>query len=158
MKKYLLLGTAALLAVFTGCNRSGVIDGTSSASPAGSPASAGSPGQKSSTPARIARGKEVDLQSYVVPGKTTIFDFTSEYCPPCRAIAPLLHKLHADRADVVVVEVDINRPGLQGIDFASPVARQFQLGSIPAFKIYGPNGRLQAEGDDAYQQVRNMLR
>lgn len=154
MKKFLLLGTAALLVVFTGCNRSGVIDATSTAS-AGA---AGSAARKSSTPARIAHGKEVNIQDFVVPGKTTIFDFTSEYCPPCRAIAPLLHKLHADRADVVVVEVDLNRPGVQGIDWASPLARQYQMTSIPAFKVYGPNGRLQAEGDDAYQLVRNMLR
>ena len=158
MKKYLLLGAAALLVVVTGCNRSGVIDATSTASSSGSPASAGSSSKKSSTPARIARGKEVNIQDYVVPGKTTIFDFTSEYCPPCRAIAPLLHKLHADRADIVVVEVDLNRPGVQGIDWASPVARQYQMNSIPAFKVYGPNGRLQAEGDDASQLVRNMLR
>ena len=120
--------------------------------------SGGRPEANASTPARIAHGKEVNIQDFVVPGKTTIFDFTSEYCPPCRAIAPLLHKLHADRADVVVVEVYLNRPGVLGIDWASPLARQYQMTSIPAFKVYGPNGRLQAEGDDAYQLVRNMLR
>jgi thiol-disulfide isomerase/thioredoxin len=158
MKKYLIPGIAALLVLVTGCNRSGVIDATSTASTAASPAAAGSSAHKSSTPARIAHGKEVNIQDFVVAGKTTIFDFTSEYCPPCRAIAPLLHKLHADRADVVVVEVDLNRPGVQGIDWASPLAKQYQMNSIPAFKVYGPNGRLQAEGDDAYQLVRNMLR
>ena len=134
-------------------NRSGVIDATS---PAG-PAAAGSAVHKSPAPARIGRGKEVNIQDFVVPGKTTIFDFTSEYCPPCRAIAPLLHKLHADRADVVVVEVDLNRPGVQGIDWASPLARQYQMTSIPAFKVYGPNGRLQAEGDDALLHGRVAL-
>ena len=91
-------------------------------------------------------------------GKTTIFDFTSEYCPPCRAIAPRLHKLHEERADIVVVEVDINRPGVQGIDWESPVVAQYGLHSIPAFRIYGPNGQLLAEGDEASNQVYNMVR
>lgn len=151
MKKPLLLA-AALLTVFTGCNRSGVIDGNAPASPSASSA------KKPSTPDRIAHGREVNIQDYVVPGKVTIFDFTSEYCPPCRAIAPRLHKLHADRADIVVVEVDLNRPGVQGIDWSSPVAQQYQMQSIPAFKIYGANGKLMAEGDEAYAQVYNLLK
>ena len=93
-----------------------------------------------------------------MPGKTTIFDFTSEFCPPCRAIAPRLHKLHADRADIVVVEVDLNRPGVEGIDWGSPVAKQYGLTSIPAFKVFGTNGRLQMEGDDAYSWVTSVLK
>jgi thiol-disulfide isomerase/thioredoxin len=107
---------------------------------------------------RIAHGKEVNLANFVVSGRTTIFDFTSEYCPPCRAIAPRLHKLHADRADIVVVEVDINRPGIRGIDWGSPVAKQYGLQSIPHFKVYSPSGQLQAEGDEAYGLVMGMLR
>jgi thiol-disulfide isomerase/thioredoxin len=147
MKRLLLLATAAL-AVFAGCNRSGVIDDT---------ASAGDSGTKSAAPARIAHGQRVDLQAYVVPGKTTIFDFTSEYCPPCRAIAPALHKLHASRSDIVVVEVDLNRPGIQGIDWESPVAQQYNMRSIPAFKVYGADGKLQVEGDEASSYVTSLL-
>ena len=149
MNKLLLLSAGAVLAL-TGCNRSGMIDATQAAVPANAPA-------KPSAPARISHGKSVEIQSYVAAGRTTIFDFTSEYCPPCRAIAPRLHKLHADRADIVVVEVDINRPGIRGIDWSSPVAKQYGLHSIPHFKIYAPNGQLQAEGDDAYGLVMGML-
>lgn len=149
MKKSLLLGTA-LLAVFAGCNRSGMID-------AGSSVAAGKSAGKSATPARIAHGQEVNIQDYVVAGKTTIFDFTSEYCPPCRAIAPHLRKLHAGRADIVVVEVDINRPGVHGIDWGSPVAQQYGMNSIPAFKVYGPNGQLQAEGNEARSLVSGLI-
>lgn len=144
MKRLLLC--AALLAAFTGCNRShsGVIDMTGGG--------AGSSGPKGPV-ARIAHGQSVNIQDYAVAGKTTIFDFTSEYCPPCRAIAPYLHKLHAERADIVVVEVDINRPGVRGIDWQSPVARQYGMESIPHFKVFGPNGKLQAEGDEARSLV-----
>jgi thiol-disulfide isomerase/thioredoxin len=87
----------------------------------------------------------VNLADYLVPGKTVVFDFTSEYCGPCRAYDQPLHDLHAKRADLVVVKVDINRPDVRGIDWQSPVARQFDLHSIPHFKVYGPNGQLLAE-------------
>jgi thiol-disulfide isomerase/thioredoxin len=148
MKRCLLL-TAAALAVLTGCNRSGVIDATG--------ATAGAAAAKSATPARFAHGQRVDLRDYIVPGKTTIFDFTSEYCPPCRAIAPALHKLHASRPDIVVVEIDLNRPGVQGIDWQSPVAQQYDMQSIPAFKVYGTDGRLQVEGDEARSYINSLL-
>jgi len=100
---------------------------------------------KGSEPAVVSHGAIVDLSALAVPGKTTVFDFTSEYCPPCRGYAEPLHKLHADRADIAVVKVDINRPGVKGIDWKSPVAKQFALHSIPHFKVYGPDGKLIAE-------------
>jgi thiol-disulfide isomerase/thioredoxin len=112
---------------------------------AASDAKPATPPAKGEKPLRISLGQKVDLAAYVVPGKTTIFDFTSEFCPPCRAIAPKLEKLHSNRDDIVVVAVDINRPGFKGIDFKSPVAAQYGLHSIPHFKIYGPDGKLKVE-------------
>lgn len=100
---------------------------------------------KDAKPLAIAQGREVDLKDFLVPGKYTIFDFTSEYCPPCRAYADPLLKLHQRRADVAVVKVDINRPGIHRIDWDSPAARQFGLVSIPQFKVFGPDGKLVAE-------------
>ncbi|NCO41587.1 MAG: hypothetical protein AUJ96_26525 [Armatimonadetes bacterium CG2_30_66_41] len=102
-------------------------------------------------------GQEVDLPKLLVKGKTTLVDFYSPFCPPCREIAPKLEALDAKREDLVVVKVDINRPGVQGIDWGSPAARQFKLSSIPHFTIYDPDGKLQAEGDSAYQQVSEWL-
>ncbi len=113
---------------------------------------------KGPKPIHISQGQPVNLPDYLVPGKTTIFDFYSEYCPPCRAIAPQLEKLHAARSDIAVVKVDINRPGVQGIDWKSPVARQFDLNSIPHFKIFGPDGKLKAEGDEAYELVTGWFK
>jgi thiol-disulfide isomerase/thioredoxin len=112
---------------------------------------------KGPSPAHISMGQKVDVANYLVPGKTTIVDFYSEYCPPCRAIAPKLVNLHKSRDDIAVVKVDINRPGVKGIDWESPVAQQYQLHSIPHFKIYGPDGKLQAEGDAAYDQVQKWV-
>ncbi len=112
---------------------------------------------KGAEPAHISKGQPITLADYLVPGKTTIFDFFSEYCPPCRAISPLLVKLHQSRDDIAVVKVDINRPGVKGIDWQSPVARQYQLESIPHFKVFGPDGNLKAEGDAAREMINGWL-
>ena len=48
-----------------------------------------------------------------------------------------------------MVEVDLNRPGVEGIDWESPVAQQYGMNSIPHFKVFGPDGKLQAEGKEA---------
>ncbi len=109
---------------------------------------------KGPEPLRVAQGEEIRLADYLVPGKTVIFDFTSKYCPPCRAYDEPLHLLHTRRDDLVVVKVDINRPGVQRIDWQSPVAQQFGLRSIPQFKVYGPDGKLLAE-DRISQELRD---
>ena len=112
---------------------------------------------KGAEPAHIAMGETITLAEHLVAGKTTIVDFTSEYCPPCRAYAEPLAELHAKRADVAVVKVDINRPGVKRIDWQSPVAKQFDLKSIPHFKVFGPDGRLVAEGNEARALVNRLI-
>jgi hypothetical protein len=54
--------------------------------------------------------------------------------------------------------IDINRPGFVGIDWGSPLARQYSLQSIPHLVIYGPDRRLIAEGDSAAQWMADDLR
>lgn len=112
---------------------------------------------KSPKPQRVAFGQEIALADYLVPGKTTVFDFTSKYCPPCVAIAPDLEKLHAKRDDIVVVFVDINRPETKGIDWKSPVAVQHGMRSIPHFKVYGPDGKIIAEDTPKVAKARQMV-
>jgi thioredoxin 1 len=101
----------------------------------------------------VAKGEKINLEDHLVAGKTTIVDFYSEYCGPCRELAPHLEKLVQTRSDIAVVKVDINRPGHQGIDWESPVARQFKLSGIPHLRLYGPDKQLQSEGDPALTQV-----
>ncbi len=107
---------------------------------------------------RIAFGEEIEIEDYLVEGQTVIVNFTSEYCPPCVAIAPRLTNLAEQRDDVLLVNVDINRPDVQGIDFQSPVARQFGIRGIPHFQVYGPDGEKSAEGPRARELVTNWLR
>jgi hypothetical protein len=72
-------------------------------------------------------------------------------------VAPALEKLHRTRDDIVVVKVDINRPGIRGIDWKSPVAQQYKLNSIPHFKVYGPDGKLMAEDRPPQSMARRLV-
>jgi thiol-disulfide isomerase/thioredoxin len=102
-------------------------------------------GTKGAAPAHVSQGQEIKLSDYAVPGKITVFDFTSKYCGPCQVYNEPLAKLHAQRPDIAIVKVDINRPDVKRIDWQSPVAKQYGLQSIPHFKVYGPDGKLVAE-------------
>lgn len=101
----------------------------------------------------VGHGAEVDLERLLIPGKTNIVDFFSLYCGPCVSMGAYIDKLTELREDIVLLKVDINRPGKKGIDWGSPTAKQFGLQSIPHLRVYGPDGKLQAEGDDARQWV-----
>jgi thiol-disulfide isomerase/thioredoxin len=112
---------------------------------------------KGAEPAHIARGAEVALADHLAPGLTTIFDFTSKFCGPCQVYNEPLARLHEKRPDLAVVKVDINRPDVKGIDWKSPVARQYNMQSIPHFKVYGPDGKLLAEGPAARAMVDKWI-
>jgi thiol-disulfide isomerase/thioredoxin len=112
---------------------------------------------KGAKPMHVSKGTPVTLTDYCIPGKTTVFDFYSDYCGPCVQVAPALEKLHQTRDDIVVVKVDINRPGVKGIDWRSPVAQQYGLRSIPHFKVYGPDGKLLAEDRPPQARARQMV-
>jgi thiol-disulfide isomerase/thioredoxin len=125
--------------------------------PAPSGGVAGPPDPEPAPTAPITHGEAVDIERHLVKGKTVVFDFYSDYCPPCRNVAPRLEKLDAARDDLVVIRVDINRPGVQGIDWNSMVARQYGLRSIPHFVVYSPDGKKLAEGQEASARVYKML-
>jgi thiol-disulfide isomerase/thioredoxin len=114
--------------------------------------------EKGLKPLVISNGQKVNLGDYLVPGKTTVFDFYSEYCPTCQSIAPGIEKLHESRGDIAVVLVNINRPGVKSIDWDSPVSKQYDLPSTPQLKVYDPDGKLVAEGRAAYQMVTGWFK
>lgn len=113
--------------------------------------------QKTSEPRIVSFGESIELGDFLVPGKTVIFDFMSPYCPPCKMYEEPLRSLHSERSDIVVVKVNINRPGVKGIDWESPVALQYAMGSIPRFKIFGPDGKLIAEDIGNNKPAREMV-
>lgn len=105
----------------------------------------------------ISNGEPVDLTAFLAPGKTTVFDFYSPYCGPCMALKPVLERLPNRRENTVLVEVNINRPGTEGIDWGSPVAQQYHLNSIPHLVIYGPDGNLIAQDGATTAPAREMV-
>jgi thiol-disulfide isomerase/thioredoxin len=149
---------ATLVAVLllAACSGSGNADGDTAqvATPDGGAIAAGVDGH----PVRVSQGEEIKLADYANPGEYTVFDFMSDYCPPCKRIAPWMDRLNAERPGVTVVKVDINRPGVRGIDWKSPVAAQFGLSSIPHFKVMDSEGTVVAEGDKAWEMLVAWLK
>lgn len=105
----------------------------------------------------LSHGEPIELEQHLIKGQINIIDFYSQYCGPCRQISPHLRRLDQERDDLTVIKVDINRPGVTGIDWGSPVARQFKLHSVPHFRVYDAQGRLLADGRPAYQMVIDYL-
>jgi thiol-disulfide isomerase/thioredoxin len=102
-------------------------------------------------------GQEIEVKSLLEKGKTNIVDFYSDYCGPCRRISPLLVKLDQKEDNIVVIKLDINRSGKRGIDWFSPLVKQYGIRSVPHFQIYDTNGKLTHEGRAAYQEVGRLL-
>jgi thiol-disulfide isomerase/thioredoxin len=104
-------------------------------------------------------GLPINLQPYIVAGRYTVFDFASQYCPPCRA-ATVQFKMLAQKypKHYAFRRIDINRPGVVGIDWSSPLARQYGLQAIPHLIVYGPDKRLIAEGETAETWMADDLR
>lgn len=102
-------------------------------------------------------GAELAIENYLQKGKTNIVDFYSDFCPPCRKISPLLQKLGRKRSDLAIIQVDINRKGIKSIDWSSPLARQYELNSVPHFKIYDGDGNLLKEGQEAWPEILTLL-
>ena len=58
---------------------------------------------------------------------------------------------------LVIMKVNINRPGFQGIDWQSPVARQFELRTVPYLVLLDEQGKLIAEGQQAKDMVEQLM-
>jgi thioredoxin 1 len=103
-------------------------------------------------------GQSLDVKSLSVKGKTTVIDFYSPFCPPCVQLAPIMAQLAEKRPDLAIKKVNINRPGVQGIDWRSPLAQQYQIRQVPYFMIFNPQGELKAQGREATEPVERWLR
>src|SRR6185369_16605578 len=64
-------------------------------------------------------GTPVDVDRYTVRGKYTVVFFYSPYCAPCASLESRLIKLTQMRNDIAVRTININRPGVDGIDWQS---------------------------------------
>jgi len=76
--------------------------------------------------------------------KPVLVDFTAEWCGPCHAIAPVLEEMaadHADKLDIVQLDVDANPATTMRYDVMSmPTLILFQDG-VPQRKMIGARGK-----------------
>jgi hypothetical protein len=87
-------------------------------------------------------GGPINLQPHVVCGQVNSFRFRKPICPPCRAATVQFKALaHQYPNHYAFRRIDINRPGVVGIDWASPLARQYGLQSIQVPDRRGRHGR-----------------
>src|SRR3974390_2591841 len=91
----------------------------------------------------------IELKQFVRPGQTTIIDFYSRSCQPCMKLAPMLDSMASRRPKTQVVKLNIDRPGSSGIDFDSPLAKQYNIQGIPYLMVYDESGMLKAQGQSA---------
>ncbi|NUQ00105.1 MAG: thioredoxin family protein, partial [Armatimonadetes bacterium] len=105
----------------------------------------------------IGRGQEINVKDYLSAAGPTIFYFGSANCPSCQDAKPLIERLALEQQSYRIYHVEIDRPGADGIDFESPVAKQFKLEAVPELKVYQPDGTLAAEGDEAIEKVNELL-
>jgi thiol-disulfide isomerase/thioredoxin len=100
-------------------------------------------------------GETLEIKAILSRDRTTAIEFYSPYCPPCVKMAPILEQLAARLPEVMFVRVNLNRPGVQAIDWKSPLARQYRIKSIPYFMIFNSQGMLAAEGPAARKTIQD---
>ena len=102
-------------------------------------------------------GQPFAVTDYLTRGKVTVVEFASKACPRCLALESKLLDLSRKSPQTSFCRVEIDRPGSQGIDWQSPLARQYNITSLPHFKVYDATGKLLAEGEAARKMVSKML-
>jgi thioredoxin 1 len=60
--------------------------------------------------------------------KPVLVDFTAAWCPPCRAMNPILDEIAASRDDLRIVKLDV--------DDNQAVAAQYSVLSMPTFMLF----------------------
>lgn len=103
-------------------------------------------------------GQPIAVAKLLVAGHVNVVEYFAEEDFASRRLAASLTMLADRRDDVVVLRVDVNRPGVGGVDWESPLMKSSGIRSVPYFQVYDGSGRLQAEGKAALDQVMEMIR
>ena len=83
----------------------------------------------------ISHGEQVDINQHLALGNVTIVDFYADWCGPCRQLAPSLDQLARSDPEIALRKIDI-------VNWKMPVARQFNVHSIPQVNVYNRGGSL----------------
>jgi thiol-disulfide isomerase/thioredoxin len=84
----------------------------------------------------ISEGQEVSLQRHLVRGKVTIFDYTAEWCKPCRILGGKLAELARREKRIAIRKIDVT-------EWNAPVVRQHLTGikGLPYVEVFDRKGR-----------------
>lgn len=76
----------------------------------------------------IIKGTKDNLKELISNGKTTIVDFKSTWCGPCKVLGPILDKLAEENPDIQVIKIDV--------DESPELCSEYGIRSIPVVYIY----------------------
>ncbi len=69
-----------------------------------------------------------NFQSEVInSSKPVLLDFYADWCGPCRMVGPIVDEIAAERSDIKVGKVNVDREG--------ELAEKFGIASIPALVV-----------------------
>jgi thiol-disulfide isomerase/thioredoxin len=119
-------------------------------------------------------GKPVSLAA--LKGKTVLLDFWTTWCPPCRADAPALDKLHKrfGEKDLAIVGISVSEEREIVAKFLkehphdfpivltseNDMPRPYQIGVFPTYMVINADGTLASavEGDQGFAELRKLLK
>lgn len=122
-------------------------------------------------------GNEIELKNFA--GKYVLLDFWASWCGPCRREMPnvveLYEEFKGDNFEIIGVSLDtdkedwekavadMNMTWPQGCDFLmwqSPVARSYNVLSVPSIILINPEGKIEAidlRGKPLYSKIEGLL-
>jgi thioredoxin-like negative regulator of GroEL len=99
----------------------------------------------------ISHGAQVDINQHLALGNVTVVDFYADWCGPCRQLSPSLEQMARSDAEIALRKVDI-------VNWRTPVARQFDIHSIPQVNVYNRGGILIGTVNGAdFEQIRRYI-
>jgi len=99
----------------------------------------------------ISHGAQVDINQHLALGNVTVVDFYADWCGPCRQLSPSLEQMARSDPEIALRKVDI-------VNWRTPVARQFDIHSIPQVNVYNRGGRLTGTVNGAdFEQVKRYV-
>lgn len=104
----------------------------------------------------MSPGQRLQLRSFLSSKTPTVFYVHSGHCKYCQQMEPLIQKLASETGEAKFVEVQLDRRGVDEIDYNSPAGEQFKIDAVPAFVVYGKDGRIQLIGAEARDYVNSL--